>query len=119
VKFERPAGSVESIPRDWIDSNLPRCPFCKLSSLWESAEESKAYDFSVGISGFITRKRCFFRCPNCLSIISASQPAVTKSGFLYWLTSKGIRIESVGNNEKLKHLIGKKHPLATLQEWAK
>jgi len=119
VKFERPTGFAGSIPGNWIDNNLPRCPFCKLSSLWEFAEEFKAYDFFVGFGGFIMKKRYFFRCPNCLSIVSASEPAVTKERFHYWIANKGIRIESIGKNEKLKHLVGKKYPLVTLREWAR
>jgi len=118
MKFERPTGFVGSIPRNWIDSNLPQCPFCKLPSLWEFAEEFKAIHIS-GPAITLRKKRYFFRCPNCLSIISASEPAVTKGGFPYQLANKGIRIESVGNNEKLKHLVGEKYPLVTLQEWAR
>ena len=117
MKFERPTGFEGSIPINWIDGNLPRCPFCKLSSLWEFAEEFKATHISF-IGTFIRKKHYFFRCPNCLSVISVSELAVTKGGFLYRLANKSIRIESVGNNEKLKHLVGEKYPLATLQEWA-
>jgi len=119
MKFERPTGFVGGIPRNWIDSNLPQCPFCKLPSLWEFAEEFKATHIFAGVTAFIRKKRYFFRCPNCLSIISASEPAVTKSGFLYRLASKGIRIESVGNNEKLQHLVGEEYLLETLQGWAR
>ncbi|MEM3617284.1 MAG: hypothetical protein QXJ31_05160 [Candidatus Bathyarchaeia archaeon] len=116
MKFERPKGFIGSLPRNWIDKNLPKCPFCKLPSLWEIATE-----FKLGLN------RYHFRCPNCLAILSipvaAIEGATTGLGLTGWLlgktASKNLRIESVGKNENLQHLVGSEFTLQTLQEWAK
>jgi len=33
--------------------------------------------------------------------------------------SKNLKIESVGNNQKLEYLVGEEYPLEILQEWAR
>jgi len=110
MKFERPKGFAGSIPRNWIDNNLPRCPLCKTPSLWEIAMEFK----------FTAYNRYHFRCPNCMAIISAPVPTVSKTFGLHSLVaSKKLKIESVGNDEKLKHLVGAEYSLEILQEWAR
>lgn len=117
MKFERPKGFMGSMPRNWIDNNLPRCPFCKTPSLWELAMEMK----------FTSYNRYHFRCPNCMAIISIAVPAVDGTTVGLGLTglvmkktvNKNFRIESMGNNQKLEHLVGAEYPLETLQEWAR
>lgn len=111
MKFERPRGFVGSKPRNWIDNNLPRCPLCKLPSLWEVGFEMK----------FTGYNRYHFRCPNCMAIISAPVPAVVRGIVIVhaMLAGKNIKIESVGNNENIKHLVGAEYSLEVLQEWAR
>lgn len=111
MKFERTHGLWGSSPRNWIDSNLPRCPFCKTPSLWELGGEMK----------FTSYSRYHFRCPNCMAIISASAPRVSKEvfGLHSLLANKNLKIESIGNNSSLQHLVGSEYPLEVLQEWAR
>ena len=120
MKFERHTGFYGSALRGWIDNNLPRCPFCKTPSLWE-------YVRKIGFTP--SSDRFHFRCPNCMSIISIATivTGLSDGAFLFnpihqiakRNTSKDFRIESVGNNEKLNHLVGSKYPLEILQEWAR
>ena len=117
MKFERPKGFVGSIPRNWIDNNLSRCPFCKTPSLWEIAMEMKLTSYT----------RYHFRCPNCLSIISIAMPAIDGTTIGLGLTgllmkktvNKNFKIGNVGNNANLQHLVGEEYSLEILQEWAR
>lgn len=111
MKFERPTGFVGNKPRNWIDNNLPRCPFCKMPSLWKVAMEFK----------FTGYNRYHFRCPNCLAVISIPVPRVAGGILIFHhlLASKEIKIESVGNNPNLEHLVGAEYSLEILQEWAR
>jgi hypothetical protein len=56
-----------------------------------------------------------------MAIVSAPVPAVAKGILIFhsMLASKNIKIESVGNNEKIKHLVGAEYSLEVLQEWAR
>jgi len=117
MEFKRPTGFAGSTPRNWIDNNLPRCPFCKTPSLWEMGMEYK----------FTSYNRYHFRCPNCMSVISIAVPAVDKTtvglgltGLLMKKTAKKeFKIEEIGNNENMDHLIGAEYSLEVLQEWAR
>lgn len=110
MKFERPKGFVGSIPRNWIDKNLPKCPFCKTSpSLWEGAIEYKW----IGIN------RYHFRCPKCMAVISIPVAAIAGLTIGRLILEKKLRIESVGNHQKLQHLVGEEYSLEVLQEWAR
>ncbi len=117
MKFERLNGLSGSIPRNWIDKNLPRCPLCKTPSLWEMAMEMK----------FTSYSRYHFRCPNCMAIISVAVPAVNGTTIGLGLTgllmrktvNRNLRIDSTGNNRKLEHLVGAEYSLEILQEWAR
>jgi hypothetical protein len=122
MKFERHTGFYGSALRNWIDNNLPRCPFCKTPSLWE-------YTRKIGLKTFLFKPsadRVYYRCPNCMSIISVTTEAITPTIPLDPLVilvkrtiSKNLKIESVGVNEKLQHLVGAEYSLEVLQEWAR
>jgi hypothetical protein len=122
MKFERHSGFYGSALRNWIDNNLPRCPFCKTPSLWEYARKIGAETFFFKPSA----DRVHYRCPNCMAIISVAKDAITPSVsgdpiviLVKKKISKNIRVESVGNNENLKHLVGEEYSLEVLQEWAR
>lgn len=123
MNFERHKGFYGSALRDWIDNNLPRCPFCKRPSLWEYARK-------IGLKTFLfspSSDRVHYRCPNCMSMISVTTEAITRTSFLddplvilvKKTISKNLKIESVGNNQRLEHLVGEEYPLEVLQEWAR
>ena len=90
---------------NWIDKNLPTCPFCKKNALWETRIEYK-----------LSLNRYQFRCTTCKSIISISVAAVT--GFSVF-RDKSFRIENVGVEGSLKSLAGTKRSLKTFQEMGK
>lgn len=56
-----------------------------------------------------------------MAIISASAPRVSKEvfGLHSLLANKNLKIESIGNNSSLQHLVGSEYPLEVLQEWAR
>jgi hypothetical protein len=55
-----------------------------------------------------------------MAILSASVPAVSRGFGLHSVfANKNLKIESVGNNSDLQHLIGAEYPLEVLQEWAR
>ena len=63
-----------------------------------------------------------------MSIISVAQDAIMSSPIDYTdplvilvkkTINKNLKIESVGNNKKLQHLVGEEYPLEVLQEWAR
>ena len=111
MKFHRPKGFVGSKPRNWIDENLPRCPLCKQAPIWEWGLEMK---FAIAYN------RYHFRCQNCMAILSVPTPIVMGLivGLHTLIASKKLKIESVGNNSNLQHLIGSEYPLNVLQGWA-
>ena len=89
----------------WIDKKFPACPLCKKPSpLWEWAHQNS---------------RGYFRCPNCMGIISVQAWIVRgwSSPLPYALARKVAKIESVGNNSGLQHLVGQEYPIEEMQEW--
>lgn len=119
MNFERPKGLIGSVPRNWIDTNLSRCPFCKMPSLWELGEQFKL--------SFMSISRFHFRCPNCLSIVSIEEAVINPPVALSFtdmlinrkLTNKKLKVESVGKNQNMQQLVGQEYPLNVLQEWAR
>ena len=107
MNFERPTnflgGGSSSIK--WIDRNFPNCPFCKSLCAWEVA-----MSFSLGLN------RYCYRCPNCMAVISVPVATVEPS-ILKKIAGSKLRIEDVGKNQQLSHLIGTEHELATIQGW--
>jgi hypothetical protein len=143
LEFKRPTGLIGSLPRKWIDERLPKCPFCKESTLWEHALEKKEKDSTFEhIFGQIPQKWYevhHFRCPNCQAILAVPQKAIRKMPIIYdgslfpglVKLSKQIEykksekdwdgtmlIESVGTVSERKDLVGQGIALTILQEWA-
>jgi hypothetical protein len=94
LKFKRLQFSMVSRPRDWIDTQLPKCPFCKqLAPPWEVA----------GVDKF-GWNRYYFRCPICMSIISIIVEAITADPLepgdmvSHRVLPKRFRIEDVGSS---------------------
>jgi len=96
MKFSRPKGFVGSTPRNWIDKNLPRCPFCKVVRPgWEGAMQFK-----------LKATLYHFRCPHCRGILAIPVVAVQRWTDVAFLgpggllgkvtTTDKIRIESTG-----------------------
>ena len=97
----------------WIDNTFPNCPLCKKPSLWELGNNG-----TVKL-GWKNNMRNYFRCPNCMGIISVPMAIVQKRYLIQSLfKQQNARIESVGNNSSLQHLTGREYPIKTLQEWA-
>ena len=97
----------------WIDNTFPNCPLCKKPSLWELGNNAKVK------LGWKNNMRNYFRCPNCMGIISVEMAIVQKRYLIRSLfKEQNARIESVGNNSNLQHLIGQEYPIKTLQERA-
>lgn len=119
MEFKRPDGLIGSIPRNWIDTNLSRCPFCKTPSLWELGHQLKL--------SFMSISRFHFKCPNCLSIVSIEEAAINPPIALSFtdllitkkMTNKKLKVESVGKNPNMQQLVGEEYPLNVLQEWAR
>jgi len=89
----------------WGDRNFPACPLCKKTSLWEWGND---------------QHRIHFRCPNCTGVVSVDAYVVRKRlGLMSHFITEDAIIESVGNNSELLHLVGRKFPIKTLQEWAR
>ena len=115
MRFSRPKGHSGSMPRNWIDSNLPVCPFCNTKPSWEFAMKF----------GFLTVNRYHFRCTNlnCMVVLSIGVPDVMPGGLaamnlvtlLARNKNKIMKFEDPGNNASLKINVGKKYPLQTLQ----
>jgi hypothetical protein len=98
MKFSRPKGFVGSTPRNWIDKNLSKCPFCKtVRPGWEGAMQFK-----------LKATLYHFRCPRCRGILAIPVVAVqgwTNAGLLgpggllgKAVTTDKIRIESTGGS---------------------
>ncbi|MCW4018070.1 MAG: hypothetical protein NWF00_05260 [Candidatus Bathyarchaeota archaeon] len=126
MEFERPKGFTGSAPRNWIDKNLARCPLCKTPSLWEIGFDINPKESDR--SFFKRFSRYYFRCSNCLSVLSVDSPMIdmpfssvplTNAWLFRKAADKTLKIESVGNNVNLSHLVGAKYPLDTLQAWAR
>jgi len=142
MEFKRYEGLFGSIPRKWIDSNLPKCPFCNKPSLWEFNLELREKETTFErVFGQIPQKwykAYHFRCPNCHAIIAVLADAIKKMPVMYegsifpgiiklgkqiehkqhekdW--DGNVFIESVGNNSDKNDIIGKEILLKTLQEW--
>ena len=97
----------------WMDKNFPTCPLCKKPSLWELGNPGQVK------LGWKNNMRNYFRCPNCMGIISAEMAVVQKRYFVQSLfKDQNAKIESVGNNSGLQNLVGREYPIKTLQEWA-
>lgn len=96
----------------WIDKNLPKCPFCKSASLWETTTQVDD----------LARDRWHFRCPNCQAVfstpadiaVSAVSPPVT---VVKKAVMKNLRVESTGRSQ-VEGMVGKEYPLAEMQRWA-
>jgi len=89
----------------WVDRKFPACPLCRKPSLWEWGNQNS---------------RIYFRCPNCMGIISVSGWIVRgwTSPLPYAMSRKVAKIESVGNNSGLQNLVGQEYPIEDVQEWA-
>jgi hypothetical protein len=97
----------------WVDRTFPNCPLCKKPSLWELGNDAKVK------LGWKNNMRNYFRCPNCMGIISVPMAIVQKRYLIQsLLKEQNARIESVGNNSSLQNLTGQEYPIKTLQEWA-
>ena len=115
MRFSRPKGHVGSMPRKWIDTNLPVCPFCNTKPSWE---------FGMKM-GFLKMSRYHFRCTNlnCMIVLSIGVQDVMPGGLaamnlvtlVTMSKSKTMIFEDPGNNASLKVNIGKKYTLQTLQ----
>ena len=112
LKFVRPRGFAGSVPRNWIDRNLPLCPFCHRRSEWEQTQKG----------GFTPKSaRYLFRCPHpdCQVILSVSYFVVSPNPGIFGLIAMGsdnykrklVRIESSGQNTTAASLVGKEMPL--------
>ncbi len=98
---------------NWVDKAFPTCPLCRKPSLWELGN-----NLSVKL-GWRNNSRNYFRCPNCMGVISVEMAVVQKRYLIGSLfKDKNARIESVGNNSALQHLVGQEYPIKTLQERA-
>lgn len=93
-KFQRSKGFVGSTPREWIDKNLPTCPFCRdAKPKWEQATEGRLR-FSL----------YHFRCPSCHGEVSIPVAVVGGGGIssgpnlLGAMTARLFRIESTGTS---------------------
>jgi len=120
IKFERGTGFHGSALREWLDKNLPTCPFCKKDPEWEYARKMMGWKAFFSPSA----TRYFLRCRQCKAVLSVAQDAIVPADSLEVLLAKkminkNFKIESVGNNENLSQLVGQEHPLETLQDWAK
>ena len=108
-RYTRPVTRGEGMTR-WITGKFRDCPLCKKPSTnWE-----------VGIQ----KRRVYFRCPDCMGIISVNRLVVRGRGvFSLWRTlrysyaRKEARVESVGNNSNLQYLEGQEYPIEEMQEW--
>ena len=117
MKFNRPNEGTGRVVINWIENNLSTCPLCKTSALWEIA---------MTISS-ISYNRYHFRCQNCMALISIAVSAIigASKGLGIAGTVKeeyvtnDLKIESIGNNQKLEHLVGKEYPLKQVQDWVK
>jgi hypothetical protein len=94
LKFKRPQGFVGSIPRNWVDKQLPACPFCKKEAPgWEIAGEAK-----------LGWNRYHFRCPACHGSVSVPVAAVSQGGIgpqfaiLHAAAPKMLTIEDLGTS---------------------
>ena len=108
MKFKRPKYGVLWFGdvTGWVDKKFPDCPLCKKHSpLWEWAYQ---------------RPRGYFRCPDCMGIISVHAWILRKWGspLQYALARKVAKIESIGNNSGLQYLVGQEYPIKEIQEWA-
>lgn len=113
MKFSRPKGFAGSTPRNWIDRNLPLCPFCGKRSEWEMGMKM----------GFLSWNRYHFRCSNinCMVVFSIPVPDVTRSINIVTLTrtqNKSLKLEDYGNNDLAKNYVGKEIHIDTLKQWA-
>ncbi|MCW3984844.1 MAG: hypothetical protein NWE91_00285 [Candidatus Bathyarchaeota archaeon] len=107
MKLKRPTGFMGSIPRDWIDKKLPKCPFCGQVPVWEYGLQMKMFGAN----------RYHFRCTKCRGIISIPVAVVGGGGMgamglaglvTHAASDKEFKIESVGSNSNLSHLVGEK-----------
>ena len=119
IKFERHTGFYGSALRKWLDKNLPLCPLCKKKPEWEYARKVMGWKALFSPSA----TRYFLRCQQCKAILSVAQDAIVDADdLLVFLVqkrmNKNFKIESIGNNENLRQLVGQEHSLETLQEWA-
>ncbi len=95
LKFVRTKGLVGSMPRNWIDRTLPRCPFCKTAEpLWESAMEHK-----------MKLNLYHFRCAKCGGIVSIPVAAVANTApltlagaLLHAKAERSFTVESIGSS---------------------
>jgi hypothetical protein len=142
MDFKRPQGLVGKLPKEWVDKNLPKCPFCKESVLWELAIEKEEKSSFERVFGQIPQrwfKAYHFRYPKCRAVLSVPSNAVvdipiahdgsTFPGLVKLakqieykrdekLWDGKMHIESVGTSSSLQDALGTEIPLKTLQEWA-
>ncbi len=92
MTFQRPKGFMGGKPRDWIDRNMPVCPFCfSRAPLWEMRMRFQKWGWTL----------YDFRCPLCLGTLSIAMEIVAPSGTSNWplrAPSNKLRIESVGKS---------------------
>lgn len=143
MDFKRREGFIGKIPREWIERNLPKCPFCKEPALWEFALEKREKDSTFErVFGQIPQKwykAYHFRCPKCNAILEVPADAIMKmpimsDGSLFPGILKLVKqyeykkdekpwdgnvlIESVGTISDLQNVAGTRVLLKTLQEWS-
>ncbi len=136
MEFKRTEGLVGSAPRKWMDSKLPKCPFCKESVLWELAVERGQFWFEIPQKWF---KAYHFRCPKCLSLLSIPANAVISMPLMYDGSIYGmfnlarqvkakreeepwdgkVLVQNTGNSAEFKHLVGTEVLLQELQDLAR
>lgn len=127
--FRRCDGFVGSIPQQFINKNLPKCPMCGSTDPYWMLKDQIA----------MTEKRVLFRCSKCGCILSASQAdfsglsqnkaatVFTTAGSMNALFKKCsgkqvgtvyIKIEEVGEAQTTRYYEGKELPLAEIQKLA-
>lgn len=109
LEFKRPKGFAGSLPRKWIDSHLPVCPFCGGRPAWEMAMQ-----FKLGLN------RYHFRCRLCrgtlsIPVASISYAAGGLGGMIIAAgASKDLMVESVGASRSALR-VGSEYAVAALR----
>ena len=77
---------------EWMDKRFPNCPLCKKPSLWELGNSAAMARVQ---SAWKNNMRNYFRCPNCMGIISVDIAIVQKKYFVQSLfKEQNARIEN-------------------------
>jgi DNA-directed RNA polymerase subunit RPC12/RpoP len=112
MKFERPKGFAGSIPRNYIDRQLPRCPFCGTDRpQWE-----------VAMQYSLRGTRYHYRCTKCQGSLSILMTAVSHAGGVGAMiitagSSKDLLVESTGRSGS-ELGVGREYSPAILREKA-